>query len=320
MANFNTNQALHLFVAKAVKTLAAKDDPAEVLTDPGDMAIREIKESEDGPVVAFQFVSRDADGNIEATEVVKASNVEYVSSAKAEDLRIVLRKATIKLSDEVELEDLKGMHLTVIVQLHEFMGLDYSESYPIIVDVVVTKAMSESAEKLYEAIAKELEGSLLAFQQNKPFAVESSADGVVIKQVPQRWVLGKMEADPIHFDVTCSVVPTFLDPRVFADWATVTVEESGEYITGDYRIADLERYSFGERGDVMRESAWPYNYDPQPLVKPEAGKYQYGMMTVRYFYRGSAEDVQKSPRDLHIAGSDGDVETLKSAVEKILDA
>lgn len=321
MANFNTNQALHLYVAKAVKTLSAGDDPAEVLTSPGDMAVREIKEQPDGKAVGFQLVSRNGDGLIVASETVKAANVEYVRSAKAEDMRIKLRKATVKLSGDVELEDLKGRHIMVTVELHEFIGPDYSESYPVMADVLVTKEASESEEKLYEAIADALSAQLDAFEGNKPFAVESSSDGVVIKQVAQRWVPGKLQADPVHFDVTCSLLRgSIADPFVQMPWGEVETDYSGEYITGDYRIADMERYSMGERGDAFRESVWPLDYHPEPLVRPEDGKYQYGMLTVRHAYRGGAEDVQKSPRDIHVAASDSDVEAIKSTVEGILGA
>lgn len=319
MANFVTNQALHLYVGKAVKELAAKQDPSEVLTDAGDIALRQVKESEDGPVTMLQLVYRNGDGNIVASDLMRVGGIEYVRSAKAEDLRIKLLKNTVKLADGVSLDDLRGAHVRLVVTLREFIGLEYSESYPIVVDVYISKTLADAGEEaLYEAIAKELEASLKAFEGNKPFKVESSADGVVISQVAQKWVRGKLQADPINFDVHTSAVR---DPDNLYEeypWGTVTVEESGEYVSGDYRIADLERFSYGERGDVYREAAWPYNYEPTMLVQPKADEYQYGMLTIRHAYSGKAEDVQKSPRDIHVAASDADIETLKSAVEEAI--
>ena len=39
MANFSTNQVRQLYVAKALKTIAAGADPSTVLSDNGDIAV-----------------------------------------------------------------------------------------------------------------------------------------------------------------------------------------------------------------------------------------------------------------------------------------
>jgi len=320
MANFNTNQALHLYVAKAKKEVASGADPSETLVDAGDIAVQKVMSPDGKSAKGFVLAYRNADGMMTASEFVGKDRVEYLSSIEAEKLAIVLRQATVTLADDVTLADLKGKHVQVIVTLREYIGFDFSESYPIVADVYVSGELAASEEKLYAAIEKELKATLRGFQANKPFDVSSSASGVVIGQVQQRFVLGKMSAEPINFDVTVSSVPESGDIYNLIPWGKVESADraDGGKVSGDYRIAELERFSHGERGDEFRESVWPLNREVTYLVKPEKDKFQYGMLNIRHFYCGGAEDVQKSPRDICVAAPDAVIADIKAAVEAIV--
>ena len=67
MANFNTNQARHLYVALDVKTLSSHTtDPATVLTTAGDIALVATKDKD------ICFVYRNADGIITRSDIINS--------------------------------------------------------------------------------------------------------------------------------------------------------------------------------------------------------------------------------------------------------
>lgn len=302
MFNFTTNQFRNLYVAKAYKTVSAGVDPETVLTTPGDIAIVDHKDGK------FHFLYRNGDGILTASDTIW--NVEYKNKKTAASLATDMLQSTVALASGVTLADLKGKHVQVIVNLREQIGLEYSECYPVVVDVYVNATNGANATAFYKALENELIGALKPFQQ-KPFAVTSSASGLVIKQTEQKYVRGKLDAAPINFDVRTSV----LDEE---PWGTVTVAKSGEKVTGDYTIAALERFCLGERGDILRENAFPNNYEPTYLVNPVKGTSTYGMLTIQFYWAGCAENVQKSPRTIQIAAPDSVASSIDSAVDAII--
>lgn len=302
MFNFTTNQFRNLYVAKAFKTVGVGVDPETVLTNPGDIAVIDHKDGK------FHFLYRNGDGILTASDTIW--NVEYKTKKTAASLATDMLKSTVTLASGVTLNDLKGKHVQVIVTLHEQIGLEYSESYPIVVDVYVNATNGANATAFYKAFEDELNGALKPFQQ-KPFAVTSSSAGLVIKQTEQKYVRGKLDATPINFDVRTSI----LDEE---PWGAVAVAKSGEKVTGDYTIAALERFCLGERGDILRENAFPNNYEPTYLVNPVKGTSTYGLLTIQFYWAGVAENVQKSPRTIQIAAADSVVNSVDSAVEAII--
>lgn len=296
MANFSTNQVRQLYVAKALKTLSPSADPTTVLTAAGDIAVVGIEKDQ------FKLVYKNADDIIAASDNVKVSKVEYVKKATAASLAIKLLKNTIALATGVTINDIKGKHAQLILNLREF-----SERYPIVIDVFV--ADNATATTFYASLKDELEKALKAFK-TKPVTVTSSASGLVITQAPQKWVRGKFQANPVNFDVytKCGDIA----------WGNVVVADSGITVTGDYGVADLEYFCYGERGDVLRQGAWPNDYVPTFMVNPVAGTSTYGIVTIQYAYAGNAEDIQKSPKTIQIAAPDSVCTSIENAINAML--
>lgn len=307
MANFNTNQARHLYVALDVKTLSSQTtDPATVLTAAGDIALV-ANENKD-----ICFVYRNADGIITRSDMINTAKIEYITSVEADDLAIPLNKKTITLASGVTLASLVGKQIQLTIVLREFVGLDYSENYPIVVNLACTSTNTASASAFYAALKDEVDNAIAQFK-NAPFATSSSGSGLVLTEAAQQWVPEKFEADPIHFDVFASELEATGEP-----WGSVAAASAGTSISGDFKIADLERFSYRERSEVYGMTVWPYNYEHKYLVAPVAGTNTYGMLTIQYYYSGNAEDIQKSPRTIQIAASDADVASLKTAIEAVM--
>jgi len=307
MANFNTNQARHLYVALDVKTLSSQTtDPATVLTTAGDIA---LVADEDKHIA---FVYRNADGIITRSDMIDTAKIQYITKAEAADLATPLNKKTITLASGVTLASLVGKQIQLTIVLREFVGLDYSENYPLVVNVSCNSTNTASAAAFYAALKSEVDDAIKQFK-SAPFATSSSGSGLVLTEAAQQWVADKFEADPIHFDVFCSELEATGEP-----WGNVVMASAGTSITGDFKIADLERFSYRERSEVYGMTVWPYNYERKYLVNPVAGTNTFGMLTIQYYYSGNAEDIQKSPRTIQIAAADEDVAALKTAIDAVI--
>lgn len=307
MGNFNTNQARHLYVAKDVKTLSNHTtDPATVLTTKGDIAVGSTADKD------IYFIYRNADDNIVRSDTINAAKIQYMTVAEADDLAIPLNKVTITLKSAVSssLSSLIGKNIQLTINLKEQIGLDYSENYPIVVNLYCTSTNTANAAALYTALKNAIKDAIANFP-SAPFVVsETSTSNVTITECAQKWVPEKFEADPIHFEVFASELDSIGEP-----WATITPASAGTTVSGDFKIADLERFSYRERGDILGMTVWPYNYEPHYLVEPVLGTNTYGMLTIQYYYSGEAEDIQKSPRTIQIAATDADIAEIKSAIE-----
>ena len=122
-------------------------------------------------------------------------------------------------------------------------------------------------------------------------AVVSDIDSIRITEVEQPWRLGVMAQTPVYFTVQPVAVMVNSDERI---WATVTESINGTIANGK-KIADLEYFCMGERGDMYRNIAWPHNIPTTYLVDPTI---KYNVIDIHYAYVGNNEGVQKSEKTI----------------------
>lgn len=122
-------------------------------------------------------------------------------------------------------------------------------------------------------------------------------DSIRITEVEQPWRLGIMEQTPVYFTVQPVAVMVNGDERI---WATVTEGTNGTIGNGK-KIADLEYFCMGERGDIYRGIGYPNNIPTTYLVDPTKTYYTFD---IHYAYVGNNESVQKSEKDITIVCSD----------------
>ena len=301
MKNFNTNQARHMYVA-----LAQKENVAG-LENPGDIAI--VTVGEQGALEDFGFAYINGDGIQTRSDLIPVRNIVYVSTDEAPDIK--LNKATVTLASGITpATDLLGKNVQLTVTLRDYFGLGFSENYPIVVNVFGDATNTASATTFYKAFEDELKAAIANFAA-APFDVTSSASGLVITEKKQPFVFSKKSADPIHFDVVCNPVDDELA------WGDVAVADSGSVVNGSYTLSDLEYFTHYERSENLREKVYPYNYTWTPLITP-ADNASYYIITIQYYYAGKAEDVQKSPKTMHIVTNSTTVQTLVSALSSLV--
>ena len=131
-----------------------------------------------------------------------------------------------------------------------------------------------------------------------PVALTGGATtGITITEVQQDWVRGIKDQVPVYFEVYPTTVLVDGDERI---WGTVT-STTGDTLGNGKKIADLEYFCMGERGDQYRNINWPNSIPTTYLVDPTK---TYHVLDVHYAYVGSNEDVQKSEKNISIVCAD----------------
>lgn len=121
-----------------------------------------------------------------------------------------------------------------------------------------------------------------------------NASGLIVEEVPQEWILGTFPQVPVNFTLMPDTIVVNGDDRI---WGLVEKQASTNSIPDGHKIADLEYFCMGERGDVYRMMGFPNVIRTKYLVNPDL---KYNTIDIHYAYVGSNEAVQKSEKDITI--------------------
>lgn len=313
--NFNTNQARHFYVA------TAKRDSIAAVASAGDLAMLSNKDY-------VYFVYKNADGDITRSDTIPIKGIEYYNKRTAAQMATKLMAYTVALdTTNYSLSDLVGKTLTINIAVREFISYDAADSINVTAAVKVTSAMNTAAlfhKALAIAIAKALpkrdypyfkvfsNGSEV-ITDTAESDVTGAAGGVVLVATQQKWVRGKLTGEPFDLAVSFNVEDEA--------WGTVTVAPSAisnnTVISATYKLADLEWFCLGERGDVYRGFNYPNEYNPTYMINPADTTTNYDMLTIQYAWQGKAENIQKSPRTIHIAGPAAAISAWTAALDTL---
>ena len=153
--------------------------------------------------------------------------------------------------------------------------------------------------EIVDAIREQLEVSLPEF-------ITVSATGTTLKVTANPDVDGyKRGFRPIvmpDFEVS---VNTVVEDGEDVQWAEITVGKSNDTVSGKFKLADMEYFALGERGDEYRQMGWPaVTYDADYKIDPKAAQ-EYDVLVVHYAFAGSNDQSHLSEKDLIIAAPKG---------------
>lgn len=316
MATFSTNQAKQLYVALGAPASGDSYHP----TNLGDF---KFYAAGDGDFIG-KYVGRDG---MVRTDIINKNNIISAKAIKASAQEEYLTSAHVIVGSAVA-----GQQYILRVTLNEFGGMTYEDkgfifgeytaaANDVVKNVVAglaislaknaTKAAYNQMINVYVTTKDEDDALTIGTDTWKVEAsselatVAAYADGssnaisaIVIEGADQPWTLGKFYFDKVKFDVSAN---TIISSGLDTAWATIhknTSHPSGK-IKNTKKIADLEWFCAGERGDVYRGMGYPNNFDFNPLVD-STNAYGYHILDIAYYYAGDAEDVQKSPKELII--------------------
>lgn len=302
MAVFSTNQVRQLYVANAVKS------PKVLATD----AAGSISVNTDG-TEGFYFMYKGAD-NLMRSDLINKDNVHYIKVTDAKDMQHELKSITVTLDEDINGgQPISGQDYILRIAFRQYIGMSDSDQYFKygMVHAYATMSASDFYKKLAISLAKNFSRELTPLvkftlkdgeggKEVTATTTEKSLTGeytaLVITELPQEWTLGIKEQVPVYFEVQPTTITYEGDEVV---WGVVedTKPAPGLTIGNGHKIADLEYFCMGERGDVYRNIGWPNSIPTKLLVDPEK---EYNVIDIHYSYVGSNESVQKSEKDITI--------------------
>ena len=327
MATFSTNQVRQLYVAKALKT------PHVLASD----AAGSIAVKNDTAKNHLYFEYKGAD-NLMRSDLIDIKNILYAKATDADAMAHELKAVTVTLNSEVNAgAPVAGQDYILRIvfkqyvgmsdedqyfkygMVHAYAGMDADEFYKILAlsiaknfsrEVVplikievhskATKSKGGFDSKGYMVVTPTTKDNGKSDTTNPYYATDTlvtDIDSIRITEVEQPWRLGVMVQTPVYFTVQPVAVMVNSDERI---WATVTEGTNGTIGNGK-KIADLEYFCMGERGDMYRGIGFPNNIPTTYLVDPSKTYYTFD---IHYAYVGSNEAVQKSEKDITIVCSD----------------
>lgn len=328
MATFSTNQVRQLYVATAVKSAPVLASDAA-----GSIAVKN-----DTAKNHLYFEYKGAD-NLMRSDLIDIKNILYAKATDANDMAHKLKSVTVTLDTNVNGgAPIAGQDYILRIAFRQYVGMSDEDQY--FKYGMVHAYTSMKADGFYKVLALSLaknfsrevvplikievhskatkskggfdsNGYMVVTPTTKdngksdttnPYydgtsAVVTDIDSIRITEVEQPWRLGVMAQTPVYFTVQPVAVMVNGDERI---WATVTEGTNGTIGNGK-KIADLEYFCMGERGDMYRNIGWPHNIPTTYLVDPTKTYY---VFDVHYAYVGNNEAVQKSEKTITVVCSD----------------
>lgn len=321
--NFSTNQTRHLYVAKEFKTPnVLETDKAGAIT---------VKSDKDKKHLYFQFMSP---GGLVRSDLIDIENILSIKATAAAAMEYPLTKYKVTLDSTVnEGNPIAGQDYLLRIAFSNYIGMSEEDQY--FKYGMVHAVAKMTASDFYKTLALSLvknfsreESNILKFYletggtdpavggtlaevdaSTKEASLSGTYTGIVIEEMEQGWELGTFEQTPLNFILQPDLVVDEGDERI---WGIVNKLASTTKLNNGKKIADLEYFCMGERGDQYRMVGWPNVIKTTYLVDPEKA---YNTIDIHYAYVGSNESCQKSEKDITIVADS--TATINSIIEVI---
>ena len=307
MAVFSTNQVRQLYV---VDNVASSES---ALATAGDIFAKKS-----GDDIYFKYVG--ALGDTMRTDIVNQKQLIYTSVATSDKLAYKLKGQKITLNPNVNGgAPIEGRDYLLRVLFSEYIGISPVDKTLKYGTVHITPGMTASdfyAEMAYALmqsqkkepnpimnIAVIVSGTFEGNEISDTDTLQDVKDmgtieGIVIFEAGQPWHLGVMPQGVIKIDAQVTRITYNGDDSIF--WGVVedATMPSSYVLPEGQKIADLEYFCMGERGDQYRNAGWPNVIPTKYLVDPTA---EYDLYTIHYAYVGEGTHQEKSEKDIQFA-------------------
>lgn len=279
--NFSTNQVMHFFVHDNVNSAVAVADAQKL------------------PNGGFSIPVKKGNDVIGRTDVIE--NVKSATLALADDLVQKPMEVTLTMAEVVA-----GQDYIVRVKYPEVAGLGV-EGYTTKTAAYTAKT-GDTAQVVLEAIADAFAGQFAA----DGILAATYDNGLVITQTDPTVGYERGVRPVVLVDFEVSVAPIIKDGEEVDDWATKAVaatQTSALFIKNGYKLADMEYFAMGERGDQYRRMGWPDVIETEYLIKPKG---EYDVINIHFAHADNNTTFQE--KDLVIACVKGTGETVALAL------
>lgn len=290
------NQVRHFYVANTAAAMVDKESAA------GTIAVVNGSDS-----IVFKYMSP---GGIVTSDEIKKDNILYTKHTLASAMSLNLKKVTLEL-----LEDpVEGEEYIVKVYFRNYAGAG-DDNHTVKYGMAVAKG--DTKESLIEKIGKSLEKNL---KDLVPLAkVDYSTKGkLTISETTQDWVAGVKPLAVSHFDV--EVMPNAwakVDENGYLPSDEEPVATIGANQVSGIKVADMEWFHIGARGDMYRGFGHPFGVRTETLADP---KRAYDTIDIHYAYIGPNEGSQKSEKTITIAAPTSEITKESVGIKTALTA
>lgn len=307
MATFSVNQVRQVYVANELKS------PNVIATDKaGAIAVKS-----DAAKKHLYFIQMGAAGMVRS-DLIDTENIISVKATDADAMSYPLAKYKLTLDKSINGgTPVAGQDYLLRIVLNNYPGISEEDQY--FKYGMVHAVTGMSASDFYKTLvlslvmnfSREEEGILRFYLETGGTAEDTVAGsptevtrytkaselsgtytGVVIEEAPQDWILGVMEQVPVNFLLQPDLIKVDGDERI---WGVAKKVASTNNIPNGHKIADLEYFCMGERGDQYRMIGFPNVIRTKYLVNPDN---KYNVIDIHYAYVGSNENVQKSEKTI----------------------
>ena len=309
MTNFSTNQVMQFYVhTDGHKLYIPTNESGEAtINGPFSIAI-----TTDGDAPTSNGKTTNAIGKTD-----KIENVMWATLTKAKKLQTPYKEATLKFNAKVN----KGAPI---------VGQDYivKVSYPAIggvgIEGFTTKVATAyaSAGATTATIVAELVKNLnAAFEADGVLEakVGEAETTIVITQTDIAEKSYERGVRPVTIaDFNVIAAPVIEDGKE-VNWLdkVVIAPSTTAFVKSGYKLADMEYFALGERGDEYRMMGYPNYVKTTYRINPAE---EYDVYNIHYAYKGSNDQSHKSEKDLIIAvpANDANFEkALKTALSAL---
>ena len=306
---FTTNQVRHLYVGKSVK-----DDKAE-LKDAGDIKVK-VLPNELKKTVVFEVMGAE---NVLKSDFIPVDSITYAKASKAADLATPMKKVLVTLDASVNGGlPIAGQDYILRINLRQFYGMSDQDQY--FKDAAVHAKKNMSAVDFYAEMVTALNQSFsreigATIKSNPYLAFSSSASGIVIEEKPQDWHLGVGAQERVYFDVVPTTVYDGTDDLI---WGDVAEQAATTKVGNGKKIADLEYFLLGERGDQYRKIGWPNDIETKGVVDV-TGNTNYDVLDIHYSFSDTGVNSYKTEKDITIvvpSAGDEDWTVMNNLIDK----
>lgn len=318
MAAYSVNQVRQLYVANANQTAL------ESVKNPGDIFVGKI-----GDKIYFNYMGASKD--IMRSDLIDVASISFAKATSAEDIAEKIKGNTITLNPNVNGGvPVPGQEYLLKLAYREYVGVSPADQQYV---YGYCKAFTgTTADQLYKGLALSLvknlsskinpiaevylvvdsDEILVPYDATESYlASRGTATALRVYEAAQPWHLGIMAQGVIPFEVLPATILVDGDLRV---WGKVEKFVSSDKVLPEgQKIADLEWFTMGERGDQYRLVGWPNIIPTMYMVDPSKN---YDVLTIHYAYQGPNEAIQKSEKDIQIVAP-SDTNALNAIIQAI---
>ena len=324
MAVFSVNQNRHLYIAKDYVDGSTKS----ALTAPGDIEVKRVG----GAAGEAYFAYMNPDGEVIKSDYIQAKNLVYAKAVNASAMVTPLKEIELTLDSNINSgAPVAGQDYVLRISFKQFYGMSDEDQYFKDAAVHVTTGMTANQfmtamkNALDLAFSREVGATktsnpYLSFSVVAASGSGSSAtpDKLVIMEKPQDWSLGIGAQERVYFDIVPTTIYNGGDDVIWGKVNDVTASNTTvgtDALGNGERIAELEWFCMGERGDQYRYQGWP-NYIPTKYVADAST--QYHVLELHFVFTDTGVNSYNSEKDITIAVPIGTSNAGKTTLNGII--